>query len=918
MNRKCVSSVLAWAAVLGCALGAAAQGPKIDVNAGQNLAAAVAGAADGDTIVLEGPATYPGAFTITHDITIRGQDDVLPSEIIIDGGITIDGEADVTLAGIAVRAAGETAVKAMNGSALTMRRCYIIGSDTGVSMTGVRSGVITSSSISTNNIGLVVQSGGTVNVVQSSFFDNTTAIDVKGGTFGLYACIIDGNAQAITAPSVSVGATVRGNLISGPVSNVTPQDPVVVPLIRATSPEWIGDVATAVDAGITAEQLPEGIQIGTDFEDGARLLTPLQAGCDEEGGSLGLIWIDTRIITPFVASNGLPAVGLNSTARIEVRLGPGAVAGTARLRIKPEMGSMAAGQYIELQPTPLSDLAERTLVAEFSPPATKVNDLLLDGEASVYLDLNGIIYGLGLGNVTGVAPGALENSRFIIDTIPPKMITPNDAAVTAPFFISSVNDPDQVPFSSGTVGGAGDSTIDAKAFFNPQDFLGLSLTATFRDDPPLGTSVKTAGLPPLNGASSYTLTAGDILFPDGDPVPAAAPYWDPGFEGLGTYLLTSDPATVVYGSGGPILSAVWSFSIPIDRAILNDWRIGPRFNAIDLAGNVATSNDRDPVYFWWMLNAVARLTSFPYSGATALEPVFAWDLVRYGDSPGRSEPATPQAYYKLWATNNTDDPVSGTWVAITGWEGPSPDPNITINPTLLASDSVYMIVVRGIDEAGNDQLDNPTPGVNPVNFDDANISGLEIYNAMTAFNMPFVDFWRTPITGQGQVETAVIPEFWHDVDGNATPNQGEVRYGASRSIPYPANANARVAARFLIQVQSASGVTGISWEVYRDGQLILESDPSLSPLPWPPGGAELVLPLDLIGENMVVGVAPGDFVFGDPQRTQEFVLRVTGYDAFSTPIADPTPVTVQFRVVPEAELEKESGGIQPFKTFTRE
>jgi hypothetical protein len=404
------------------------------------------------------------------------------------------------------------------------------------------------------------------------------------------------------------------------------------------------------------------------------------------------------------------------------------------------------------------------------------------------------------------------------------------------------------------------------------------------------------------------------LFPGGtSTLPVGVPFWDAGFEGFGRFLPADFPVSVIYsGGGGSALRATWSFTgIPLQAAANNDWRIGPRFNAVDLAGNVANADERKPVYFWWMLNAVARLTSFPYNGAVSLYPVFSWDLVRLGDSPGRSEPAVPQAYYRIWATSNPEDPVSGTWVeAFPGWVGPLTQTSFEVDPSLLVADNLYMIAVRGVDEAGNDQLSNPL--VNPIDLNAGNIDGQLLANALTANYLPFIDFWRTPLVGQGRVETAVIPQFWHNVAGsggyNETVDPGEPTFGGSRVIPYPADdQGVRVEAAFLVQVNLTSGSNnpGVRWELYEEGRLIDES------------GAFVPVPFAI--------VIPGNGLYplGSPDRAVNYTLRVTGSDGIETAgtpveVFDPTPVVIQFRVVPEAELEKESGGIQPFKSFTRE
>jgi hypothetical protein len=636
----------------------------------------------------------------------------------------------------------------------------------------------------------------------------------------------------------------------------------------------------------------------------------LQAGADEVGGDAGLVWLECDVYSPFVALNGMPAVGPRTGSSIVIRLGPGATSGVRSIIIAPEKGSVTGTQNIRIEPTTFPGL-DRTLVANFTPVDTYVNDLLLDGVATIYVEIGATAYGVGV-NEQFVSPAALADSTFVIDTVPPKLLTQNDAPVTAPYFIASHNDGDGVPFSSGTVGGAdGGSSLQAKAFFNSQDALNLSIEATFQDDPPEGESVTPSGMAPLGGVSNFSLTVGEVVFPDGDPVPITAPFWDAGFEGFNTYLSAGDPASVVYSSGGGTLRATWTFAgIPADRAALNDWRIGPRFNAIDLAGNVAASDERNPVYFWWMLAAMARLTSFPYNGAVALNPIFSWDLVRLGESPGRSEPAVPQVYYRIWATTDIDNPLDGTWVeAFSGWEGPITATSFEVDPTYLAPDSVFMIAVSGVDEAGNDQRNNPA--ANPIDFSSGNIDGGQLAAAAAATYLPFIDFWRTPLVGQGSVETAVIPRYWHNVRGSGGYNDaidaGEPSFGGSRVIPYPAEAGVRVEAAFLVQVNLTSGSAnpGVRWELYEEGNKIDESG-AFIPVPF-----AIVLP------------GSGLYELGSPDRSVNYTLRVTGSDGFDTgattvEVFDPTPVNIQFRVVPESELEKETGGIQPFKSFTRE
>lgn len=973
---------------------AIAQHPgRVHVAPGDNLQNAI-DAATGvggmpPEVVLEGTgdatdiAIYTGPVRIDRGIVLRAATGLRADRVRIAGGIEIDTTEEVTLEGISVVDAGTengTAVPgntrgagvfAIAGARVILNRCYLVDNAIGANLAAVEWAVIANSSISNNSEhGVLMEGSGDVQIAQSTFRDNgVTGLRVEAGTARVVACIFDGNGQhdihgALAAVNAVTG---RGNLLTGLSLNAALTEPVdlldlgidLADLWDEGAGVWTGKVTAPVFTELGREALPFRVQTlpFLDFEGKGRG-EPLQAGADEVGGNPNLVWLACDIFAPFEV-DGLPAAGAEGGAlsriTIVVRLGA-AVPDFAGLeiRIVPETGDPAQpGRFISVPDPPIVNGDPTIRIVNYDVGTANVAGLAEDGISQIYLSLGGVLYGAGF-NEEDVAPSVFETNRLLADTEPP-VLRDGGNALSARDFIFDSNDflvaadspngffetsaapadwrpaAEPWPWNDGFVPSTGGP--DPMAFLNAQTDLALALFASFDDLPPEGLNVTTAGVGGVEQAGAeITGTVAEALLGFGDLLSPVAPRLTIS-PGMGQSLANDDLASVQFNVSNGGLTAIWRLtSVPFERALTNDWRIGVQFEVRDRVGNRAVVPDRRLSY-WWMTSAQARFANFQYGGGTFRAPRFNWTLERGGAAPTRevADPCEPIARFRIWASDNPQDPTQGTWTAIGAWSPWQRELELrpeTVYGNFTSGDTPYLIMVQGADEAGNVQ---PLVIVD-TNGASVNLNSATFPGAWTAplMSLPYVDGWREPVEGV-DVQTWAIPNFSHaTLDGTSFDITRD--FGVAGVLPYPPSGEfLMLSVNVRVRIPDGGNtVPAFRYELFEEG-----SEEAIVRTLNPPrpitsvGGERIVFAPAEIPLGVIPGRVPLDdirspfFQLGSPDRSVNYLLRITGSRiedplGVGAVVEDTSPVTIRFRVVPESELTQDRGGVQPFKAFSRQ
>lgn len=944
--------------------------------------------------------------------------------------IEVDGASvGFTLANLSVQG-GSVGLLGTEAGAIGLNRCYFTGqTDSAVQLGNQVDGAsISQSAFSACGNTLEIHGNTAVNLFQCTM-KGTSGVNASAGRVNVIACLLDGGSlngsEVYSYSSWDVGAggaAAAAHMCGGD----PPSDTQIVYL----DDPWVGkldpDITSLVknDSGTTVAALRaltgdcaiSGIPEERIDMDGDGRREALQMGADELGGISGP-WLWTGCsVTPSVPANvgnhDCPVV-TSASFVVTVTL-TGSTGSNMRLILVPQeyqshLTIAELNQLPEGFVQPLSFTGDTGVgKAFFSVSKTFVPDpldasmqLCLDGRARVYLYDGSTVYGYGADTTRLL----LDQNRteFILDSVPPVLdaITLNSAAnglVTSNDSLmpsSAETFPgDWVPGAIAapyTVGTPDLPTSLPQIFFNndPTSTLAFTVTALYIDPSPRDNTNRVHYIEVSDFQYGATASATASTAEEVERLLAEGPYAtnvDTGTAGpqtgVGLWadfgalsgelsesgITTSLTQSLVTGTGGSALQAVWSLS---GMKYAPDWHFSAKLGGKDLAGNLVNVSKEDPLHFWWMRDPLTELSSTQADLARVADPSFAWKLYHVGSGePQEAANCLPIGQFRVWQAVNPLDPDNTAWVpaagAEYGWSGwtyateinsdtvvydNSPDPPTRL-AGILANDAnrgaLLLMTVRGADSAGNVQLVGSWSASNKIQ----SLAELEPNGSIpaTAYLR-----WYNP-GGESAIDTGIQARFWYNRTDNVgnlygfDPEYGERDFGSSRRIPLaPAdNCALRIEGEFLIQVKtpdvsSVNKTYYVDFQLFEDGQLVYAGriepeEPTVQllipqHLLYPPAnlvstfssaflrtGPNCVNVADRLGDD-------GDDSGGQPgkntlrRRDVEYVLtaRVTelyqdATSGNSTLISDPSPAMVQFTVAAPTSRKDE----QPIKMFKRE
>lgn len=373
----------------------------------------------------------------------------------------------------------------------------------------------------------------------------------------------------------------------------------------------------------------------------------------------------------------------------------------------------------------------------------------------------------------------------------------------------------------------------------------------------------------------------------------------------------------------------WRFDDDDDMTVITglDWDLAPahtsiRFRPLDRAGNKIELDEMlEPLQVWWMIDVNTRIAPNREGQTITRGTKFDWRLDRF------IEPQIPALWtplplftWRLYWGDNFDGPfvpAPGAWGAWDAWSTEK------VWSDMLTSNEDFggrwlLLVVLGTDEAGNVE---PFP----LELLGPSAAGFEYLEPQSP---PQSANWQRFNIGVGTLDTSISPTFWHESradipDSPLLPDAaGETSFGTQTVVPSPGDVNnfyAKGAFRVTMTTQ-APAVAKVGWVLLRgDGSEVY------SYLTAPPGSVT-VSP----GSWTVYLPAVWDLVdrLEDttlPRQPRYYVFRAWTYlDGNNNAIwddaelADETPASVAFTVVPESSIEnyrrnRESIDRQPVK-----
>jgi hypothetical protein len=495
-------------------------------------------------------------------------------------------------------------------------------------------------------------------------------------------------------------------------------------------------------------------------------------------------------------------------------------------------------------------------------------------------------------------------------------------------------------------------------FSNAATNLNVLVRATFLDPsvrdaagnvlPSAPDELTGATLRPVSGflggsAVTVTGTADQILGGRTTPAPPAQWLWPmaPGADSLSGVVVE-----LTYTSSGDTLLADWRFyevyydgigpdpgdvpGIPWAFAANSgfQYHLMVQFAARDLAGNRTVQDPGlilDPVHIWWLLNTDVELRPRLSKGAelgVADAGIFHWRLVRK-ENPVTTGQPKPIFQYRLWRSvyegKLPEDygPYEGPYEPVPGTDWEPWSEVASMREYFLAdvegeiSGGYVLLVVRGQDEAGN-VSPWPPAGLAP-DPDPDNSDGLLIDPTLVP-SLNWTRFFVGTVPGgyTGQVDTNLVPAFWHERrDQNAPvpynrdhdpdpndPNQDGKYFGGAATVPLPAlNSGQLLLARMRLGYTLPPALAGankeILWEFDAPGLAgLLWFDPSDGQ--WKPVEPPFEGRVVLNEQEPVVYLAfPEDFRLKAPLYC---VFRAWVDLPPPISVSDPTPATFSFTV----------------------
>lgn len=608
---------------------------------------------------------------------------------------------------------------------------------------------------------------------------------------------------------------------------------------------------------------------------------------------------------------------------------------------------------------------------------------LIDGHAIVYLTLPDTLYTYGYTASDLIRGQAIPGRHVIIDTTPPQFAVPA-GGFDAADLVTVLNAQAELTAAGGLATGltlgthpagvgafpagwlpatdpapvwspAGFPNTDTDGLITPYTYTGQG-TQLFTN---VGSLSNNIGADNLN---IEVLLPFEDLPPPVDPLNPAGPRVDrtvAGFEPSGTQTMTGTPSTTfadwqfsvgaslftnaltvaqcVYTTSGPNMGfdpidpgppgdrsydyannrteGKWTFAYNgfagLDPAgPLSSPHVSVRFVAIDRAGNrTEVSETLEPLHIWWLNDIHSRIVPNVEGDDQVAEARFNVQLTRAQNpvAPYAELPNWPVFTYRFYRSDNYDGPyvADGGWAAWTSWAPPAR----TIFRAGNFGGQWVLLVTLVADEAGNVEQ-WPTE----IGLPDA---PLDLSGVSSGVN------WMRFKIGPGSLDTALTPNFWHDLFGtgqgiiNSPP---EAVFGAQSIIPSPADTSTTlVSALFRIETRAAVSNRAAQWFLYPAGSTTATDSGIVDP------GAGIDTALIPNGYRLEdinstpQARRPMNWVFTAATFTYVDSNGNSQYDTGETiESVDQTPASFAFTVVPETSLDayvrnRESMDRQPIK-----
>lgn len=613
------------------------------------LDGAIAAAAPGDVIVLDGPTavtdptvdyTLGSALVIDGNLaglTIRGKSSAHPHKIRIVGPggapvITVEENFSFTISGVTVTG-GTTGILAMQGSDVDIRR-VLFDSIGGVSVDCVDPAeVYMAASIVSGGTGDAVRidQGGALNITQCTFLDTTGGVNAIDGLATIEATLIHncGAGVAGTDTTLDVGGLWvtdgGGNPLPLPAGvtdayEVTDTlDPAIVFSADPDAfPGELADLTQVRRTGADSATLSSVEFFSRDFGNLGRSSSDLVVGADEETADVtAATWTECYIIQrgqqrrwigegPITIQVVTPTVDLTNAVIWIANPLEGASVFDANNRIGP----------LDVNPVSAVDatfaFVDYNVVLEnFETAFPAIADVNTDNYEIFIHATGGLPDGADvnfLDESDTAGSQAFVGRRFGFDSIPPVIVTNfnllADQYITASSLTGDALIDTPVPGNWGAgalLGNAGanagylnGTTGDPSVFFDlPNSGIGIALTFT-----DVGSGFAIDGLPDGTNTTSVPGEKEALLYRNYAGVPGMA-WWTPNSESTRELIngyITLPPAelTVTYTNvGGNTLETSWIFRNlvhhdPADPDPPRQWHAIANVRVTDLAGNEAT------------------------------------------------------------------------------------------------------------------------------------------------------------------------------------------------------------------------------------------------------------------------------------------------------------------------------------------
>ncbi|MBX3180252.1 MAG: hypothetical protein KF886_23120 [Candidatus Hydrogenedentes bacterium] len=693
------------------------------------LDGALAAAAPGDVIVLDGPTdvtdpavdyTLGSALVIDGNLaglTIRGKSSAHPHRIRIVGPggapvITVEENFSFTISGVTITG-GTTGILAMQGSDVDIRR-VLFDSIGGVSVDCVDPAeVYMAASIVSGGTGDAVRidQGGALNITQCTFLDTTGGVNAIDGVATIEATLIHncGAGVAGTDTTLDVGGLWvtdgGGNPLPLPAGvtdahEVTDTlDPAIVFSADPDAfPGELADLTQVRRTGADSATLSSVEFFSRDFGNLGRSSSDLVVGADEETADItAATWTECYIIQrgqqrrwigegPITIQVVTPTVDLTNAVIWIANPLQGASVFDANNRIGP----------LDVNPVSAVDatfaFVDYNVVLEnFETEFPAIADVNTDNYEIFIHATGGLPDGADvnfLDESDTAGSQAFVGRRFGFDSIPPVIVTNfnllADQYLSGFTLTGDAGPPPELNIATPVPGnwGAGallgetganagylnGTTGDPSVFFDlPRNGIGISLTFT-----DVGSGFAIDGLP--DGTITYTAPGEKdaVLYRNFAGVPGMA-WWTPNSESAAELINSAAELTVTYNNvGGNTLETSWLFTDLLHDGV-NQWHAIANVRVTDLAGNEATLDPSGqtfiplkPFHLWWFPNVRGELRAGP-SGQEVADPTFTWGISRLGggQDPKDPLPCFSTVRWRVWGADAAGAQFT-SWTDISG------------------------------------------------------------------------------------------------------------------------------------------------------------------------------------------------------------------------------------------------------------